>query len=153
MITIKIKAEGVRLIPSQPVVTSGSNGSVRVDFAFDGEWQGLYKTAVFESSRKRVCVLLDGDSCILPSEVLECSGNVGVGVFGIDKERTLTSLLTSVKVSCGTPKDVESAENYVPSVYEQLFAKVLELEKIPLEIERALDEIIALENELIGGAA
>ena len=152
MITVKIKAEGVKLTPSQPTVTSGSFGSIRIDFAFDTEWQGLYKTAVFDTPRGRVCVLLEDDYCILPSEALECGGSVGVGVFGTDGERTLTSLQSAVRISCGTATDVSSAENYVPSMYEQLVERFAHLEEIPHEIERAIDEIIALEEQIIGGA-
>ena len=153
MTVIKIKTEGVVLTPSSPVVTSGSFGSVRIDFCFDDEWRGLYKTAVFDTPRGRVCVLLEGDSCTMPHEALLCGGSVGVGVFGTDGERTLTSLITAVKVSCGTPTDVSRAENYVPSMYEQLFAKIALLEEIPAEIERAIEEIIALEEAYIGGVA
>ena len=124
MIRIKIKTDGAKLRVLQPVVTSGSGGSVFVDFEFDGEWNGLDKTAVFSGGGKTYLVLVNDCRCEFPSELLSVSGNVKIGVFGTDGTRTLTSLFCNVKVSHGASCDGDTAENYTPSLHEQLFAKI-----------------------------
>lgn len=124
MIRIKIKTDGTKLTVMQPVVTSGSGGSVFVDFEFDSEWQGLNNTAVFSGGGKTYLALVVSGGCEFPSELLLVSGNVKIGVFGTDGMRTLTSLFCNVKISHGVPTDGAEAENYTPSLHEQLYAQI-----------------------------
>lgn len=130
MITVKIKASGVTLTPAQPVVTSGSAGTVLCEFEFDGEWQGLAKTAVFYTARGNFFVVIEDGKCTFPAAALCSAGDVKIGVFGTDGTRTLTSLLCKVRVSQGTTATAERAENYVPSMYEQLYAKLEKVENL-----------------------
>ena len=130
MIIVKIKASGAVLTPTQPVVTSGSGGTVRVCFEFDGEWQGLAKTAVFYTPHGNVFQVLENGACEFPAKALESAGDIKVGVFGTDGERTLTSLLCRVRVSQGTTKNAERAANFAPGIYEQLSAKIDKVENI-----------------------
>lgn len=65
-------------------ITTGSVGLL-VHFAFSAEWDGLAKTAVFRGSGKSVDVLLTGDECCVPPEVLTQPGDVlSIGVYGTD---------------------------------------------------------------------
>ncbi|MBQ8837607.1 MAG: collagen-like protein, partial [Clostridia bacterium] len=130
MIAVKIKVSGVVLTAEQPVVTSGSCGTVRLEFEFDSEWNGFSKTAVFYTARGNVFVTLSDSACEFPQEALCAAGDVKVGVFGTDGEKTLTSLLCKVRVSQGTSKDAERAANYVPGIYEQLYAKLDKVENL-----------------------
>ena len=123
MITVKIRADGVVLTPEKHIVTSGSVGSVLVRFEFDSVWNGFYKTAVFYTQGKKVFMVLSGDVCAFPPEMLLAAGSVKVGVFGTDGEKTLTSLLCSIKVSHGTCKNADKAKNVSPDMYEQLYAR------------------------------
>lgn len=65
-------------------ITTGSVG-IPVRFAFSAEWDGLGKVAVFRGSGKSVDVLLTGDECCIPPEVLTQPGDVlSIGVYGTD---------------------------------------------------------------------
>ncbi len=147
MITVNIKATGALLTAKQPVVTSGSLGTVRVQFEFDAEWQGLAKTAVFCTSRGNVLCVLERGGCELPGEVLSLAGDVKVGVFGTDGTRTLTSLMCKVKISHGTPTDAERAQNYAVGIYEQLSAKIERIENMSVTVERGEEAAAQISNE------
>ena len=65
-------------------ITTGSVG-IPVRFAFSAEWEGLAKTAVFRGSGKSIDVLLTGDECCVPPEVLTQPGDLlSIGVYGTD---------------------------------------------------------------------
>lgn len=147
MITVKIKAEGVILTAEKHMVTSGSVGTVTVEFDFDSAWNGLYKTAVFHTSAKKVFMTLDGNSCAFPPELLTCAGNVKVGVFGTDGEKTLTSLLCNIKVSHGTSKNADEAVNVSPDMYEQLYAKIGKFENVKAVAENGEEANAYLTDE------
>lgn len=64
-------------------VTTGSIGSIQCSFSFDGEWEGLQKTAIFRAADNQTYpVLLANDSCTVPNEAI-CDGHyLTMGVMG-----------------------------------------------------------------------
>lgn len=64
-------------------VTTGSIGSIQCSFSFDGEWEGLQKTAIFKAADNQTYpVLLANDSCTVPNEAI-CDGHyLTMGVMG-----------------------------------------------------------------------
>jgi hypothetical protein len=69
---------------SDDAITTGSVG-MEVRFACSEEWEGLARVAVFRGSGKSVDVLLSGDSCTVPPEVLAApGGNLRIGLYGTD---------------------------------------------------------------------
>lgn len=63
-------------------VTSGSAG-MEAQFTFSDDWDGLTRTAVFKGSGTQIDVLLTGDTCTIPWEVLQHSGGMlTIGVYG-----------------------------------------------------------------------
>ena len=80
-------------------LTSGMVG-VTCEFVFDEAWEGLSKTAVFSAGREQRDVLLTGNACTVPWEVLAHSGYLlSVGVYGTNTDGTL--VIPTVYVPCG----------------------------------------------------
>ena len=90
MFNIKIKKSSLIVTNKEPIAT-GASKVYYVSFDFDGEWDGLVKNVIFKAGETSISVLLEGDSCPIPWEVLS-SENVGeklwVGVYGSDTEGT-----------------------------------------------------------------
>lgn len=69
---------------SDDAITTGSVG-MEVRFACSEEWEGLTRVAIFRGSDESVDVLLSGDSCTVPPQVLSKSGgNLRIGLYGTD---------------------------------------------------------------------
>lgn len=55
-------------------VTSGSSNAYEVQFEFSPEWEEMEKTAVFQAGYAEKSVVLTGESCAVPREVLREPG-------------------------------------------------------------------------------
>ncbi|MBQ4557557.1 MAG: hypothetical protein IJA60_07925 [Clostridia bacterium] len=130
MIIVKINVSGCKLSVEQPIITSGSVGSVIAKFSFDEQWRGLSKSAVFCTPRGEVLVPIFDDECKFPAEALDACSDIKFGVFGTDGEATLTSLYAKVRVDCGVSTDAKSAVNYTPGLYEQFAARFARFDNI-----------------------
>ena len=99
-------------------LTSGMVG-LQCEFIFDGAWDGLAKTAVFLAGNEQRDVLLIGDTCTVPWEVLKTAGyQLVIGVYGTNAEGTL--VIPTVYAMCGgiasgaDPSGDESVEPTLP---------------------------------------
>ena len=63
-------------------VTTGSIGSIQCSFSFDGEWEGLQKTAIFKAADQTYPVLLVEDVCTVPNEAIADGCYITMGVMG-----------------------------------------------------------------------
>ena len=80
-------------------LTSGMVG-LQCEFVFDGAWDGLARTAVFTAGNEKRDVLLTGDTCTVPWEVLKTAGyQLVIGVYGSNAEGTL--VIPTVYAMCG----------------------------------------------------
>ena len=90
MFNIKIKKTSLIVANKEPLA-SGASKIYHVSFDFDEEWDGLLKNVIFKAGEISVAVLLEGNSCQIPWEVLS-SENIGeklwIGVYGSDTEGT-----------------------------------------------------------------
>ena len=127
---INVKADGCRLFADQPVIASGSVGTVNVRFCFDPLWADYQKSAVFRVGGKKYTMLLAGDTCTFPQEALQRSGEVHLGLVGVRGGKTLTSTMCRLVVSPGAPKNGQESENYTPGLYEQFAAKFSKFENM-----------------------
>lgn len=74
-------------------LTSGMVG-LQCEFVFDSAWDGLARTAVFVAGSVQRDVLLTGDTCNVPWEVLKTAGyHLTVGVYGTNADGTLGSCI------------------------------------------------------------
>ena len=81
---------------SDDKITTGSVG-IQVLFHFSEHWTNLRKVAVFKGSGQSVDVVLSGDSCTVPPEVLAAPGDaLVIGVYGsmVSDEEVIVAIPT-----------------------------------------------------------
>lgn len=109
-------------LPPDGVV--GDNTGYTANFFFDDGWTGGEKTARFiGNDGKHKDVILNGDSCEFPPEVMK-SGLVRVGVFAGNLETTTPAIVpirASILDKDGLPADP------TPDVYTQLTEMIKEI--------------------------
>lgn len=102
MIQITSKGNTARCTHTERI-TSGMVG-LRCEFVFDAAWDGLSRTAVFAAGNEQRDVLLSGDVCAVPWEVLQISDYpLTVGVYGTNADGTV--VITTAYVNCGNIDD------------------------------------------------
>lgn len=114
-------------LKAREMLTSGSVNVYQVRFEFSDDWQGLTKTAVFQSGDESRSVLLDNtEECSIPWEVLAApGGRLLAGVYGTAADGTI--VLPTIWASLGsifegtTPG--ESSQPPTPDLWEQELAK------------------------------
>ncbi len=100
---------------------------LKAKFIFTSDWDGCVKTAIFSGTEKAYEVLLTGDECTVPHEVL--GGRFGVSVFGINGDMRITTDTAYITVHKSGFAEGETPSDPTPTVYEQLLAKDAETEK------------------------
>lgn len=114
-------------------VVSDSRSYLVARFSFSECWQGLSKTAVFQGTDGKVYhMLLDGDSCAVPVEVIQPT-RFFVSVFGGDR---LTSDRAVVEVEASGYAAGDTPPTPTPDIYAQLVSTV--------ETERQLAQAAAV---------
>lgn len=107
--------------------TSGMVG-LQCMFTFDSVWNGLSRTAVFIAGNEKRDVLLTGDTCIVPWEVLKYPDyQLMIGVYGTNTEGTVvipTIYVDCGKVASGAELSGDKEEQPTPTMMEQVVAAV-----------------------------
>ena len=121
--TISLQCIDKTLQPlSLPKLTSGGRKEVRVEFTFDGMWDGYGKTAIFYRDKSMVIhVLLENNACVVPEGIMAKPGKLYVGVYGASGETTRTSEVLALTVAQGAilgASDMDPA----PDVYQQILS-------------------------------
>lgn len=80
--TVNFKVSGGNIGADTGLLAADSVDYAEANFSFDSSWEGLYKTAVFRFLEKVYHVVLEGDCCKFPQEVLQ-NGVCYVSVFGV----------------------------------------------------------------------
>ncbi len=128
-------------------LTSGMVG-LQCEFVFDEAWDRLSRTAVFLAGDEKRDVLITGDRCTVPWEVMKDDGNqLTIGVYGTNAAGTL--VIPTVYASCGTiaagadPSGDESTDPTLP-VWAQLLSQIGNLDDLDTA---AKDNLVAAINE------
>ena len=103
-------------------VVADSREYLKAKFIFTPDWDGCEKTAIFSGTEKTYEVLLTGDECTVPHEVL--GGRFGVSVFGINGEMRITTDTAYITVHQSGFAEGETPSDPTPTVYEQLLGKI-----------------------------
>lgn len=112
-------------LSASPVVASGGVGEDNVKFAFDDAWTGYTKKAVFycdESNVYHVDVGSD-DTAVIPWEVLQYSGFMYFGVFGIKGDEIKTSTVVRYRVEPGAITSAAQLDP-TPNIYAEIITKL-----------------------------
>ena len=136
-------------------LTSGMVG-LQCEFIFDEAWDGLARTAVFWAGNEKRDVLLTGDTCTVPWEVLKTACyQLVIGVYGSNADGTLA--IPTVYAMCGSiapgadPSGEESTDPTLP-VWGQLQGMIGNLDDLETTSK---DNLVAAINEAMtkGGGA
>lgn len=139
------------------LVTSGSVNTVEAEFAFDGSWAGYDRVAVFKNGEEvREVVLGEEGRCAVPWEVLEKSGFLTVGVYGIREEMRIATIYSAPLPIAPGAGAAPPGREPTPGLYMRLKKSIGDLSA--LETEGKADLVSAI-NEVFetggqgGGAA
>ena len=126
MTTIGLVASDQLLtVALNPTITSGEQNTVDVHVDFSEDWNGFAKSAVFFTSNNTDTVyekIMTNGDCIVPSEVMEKSCVLYIGVRGVNSENNevKTTSLVKYKISEGAPAGTGTEVEPTSNVYQQL---------------------------------
>lgn len=137
---VKFKIENQIISRTDRVrVVADSKNYLRAVFAFTPEWGGLTKTAIFGNNNNYYEMLLDGDACMVPAEVIK-PPYFSVSVVAGDR---ITANIATVDVIASGYREGETPAEPTPDVYAQIIAN---MEQQAVDAERAEDAQHAAEG-------
>ena len=127
-------------------VTTGSIGSIQCSFSFDGEWEGLQKTAIFRAADNQTYpVLLANDSCTVPNEAI-CDGHyLTMGVMGTRDGNVVIATEWQngdLNTGCYTAIAPPSEDIYL-QILNEFSAGTARVEAAAQKVQQSADEIKA----------
>ncbi len=143
MTEIRLSANDQKLtVAVGPKVASGDKKSVYIRLIFSGHWNGFVKSAVFFTSWDKTVyeVLLENDECEVPWEVLKISGDLFIGVRGVnpDTQAVKTSALIKYRIEKGAPVGDATSLDPTPDVYQQILEKLNNISGVSFETDNTL---------------
>ncbi|MBQ6998303.1 MAG: hypothetical protein IJN62_00750 [Clostridia bacterium] len=154
---------------------SGSVGYYCCEFSFSHEWDELSKFAVFMCGDDVYTVEITDNSCTIPTEVISNAGTVTVGVYGstmrTENPVRISTDLAHIIIKEGAYREGTAPEVPSADLWEIYFERAAEeAKRVAIDsgtvaadaakqgfadtlgdIEAALDNIISIQNALIGG--
>ena len=124
-------------------VNSGEYNIQKCEFVFSSEYEGLTKMAVFSNEESAFKTMIIDNECIIPYEILETDGTIGLGVYGytMDGENLVKRYSPKpvfFNVELGSYQYAQEGEQPSQDIIEQILA----------ELESQGEDIIALQNNL-----
>ncbi len=136
-------------IRNQQILTCGTVGAT-VHFRFDEPWQNLTKTAVFRCGDITRDVVDITDAARIPQEVLTLPGMpLQIGVYGASRDGSLvipTVWATTYPVQPGADPSGDPGLAPENPAWQQALNRIG-------DIDTALEEILALQEAILGGDA
>lgn len=145
---------------------SGSVNYYKCVFSFSERWDGLEKFAVFMRGDETYTVSITGNSCLIPAEILDSPSYIAIGVYGstLNSENLMriSTDFSHIVIKEGAYRDGTTPSVPKPDLWEEYFSRSLEIAREETrdyiykelgDAGKALDEIIALQNLIIGGEA
>ena len=80
---IIVKAHTIELNKTTDV-NSGEYNVQNVEFSFSSEYDGLTKMAIFSNEDESFETMITNNNCVIPSEILQTDGTIGLGVYGYE---------------------------------------------------------------------
>ena len=122
-------------------VNSGEYNIQNVEFEFSSEYEGLTKMAIFSNEDNSFQTMINDGSCIIPSEILETDGTIGVGVYGysVDGDKLIKRYSPKpvfFNVELGSYQLAEESVDPSSDIITQILA----------QLESQGEDIITLEN-------
>lgn len=96
---IRVDVNGVTATVTEKEILTAGRVGLECAFSFTGEWDGLFKTAVFQGMES-VDVALPDSTCIVPWEAMQVEGvQLKIGVYGANGEGTI--VIPTIWVNAG----------------------------------------------------
>lgn len=117
-------------ITEKEMLVSGTVKDYAAHFVFDNSWDGWTPLAVFHNISTDVqkeYLLDEAGSCPVPWEVLT-PGCIRVGIYGTMADKVRPTLWSESQTVRQGTEPGESVKEPTPGVYEQLMAKIKEIE-------------------------
>ncbi len=154
---------------------SGSKGYYNCEFTFSQEWENLIKFAVFIQNENSYKVEISDNMCPVPYEITKETGTVAIGVFGTEMRDEnpirISTDFAHIIVKEGAFRDAEAPSVPSADLWEVYFDRArAEATQIAInagiaaaevakgefaqtlgDLDAALDNIISIQNALIGG--
>jgi hypothetical protein len=124
-------------------VNSGEYNIQKCEFVFSSEYEGLTKMAIFSNEESSFKTMITDNECIIPYEILETEGTLGLGVYGytLDGESLVKRYSPKpvfFNVELGSYQLAQEGEQPSQDIIEQILA----------QLESQGEDIIALQNNL-----
>lgn len=99
-------------------LASGSQRYIECQFTFDEDWTDHIKTAIFTINRTEMhqASIID-NACMLPVAVSEHTGQVNIGVVGVNGDQVITTVYKPLMINQGALSSVTPGDN-VQVVYK-----------------------------------
>ncbi len=123
-----------------------STGVCRAAFQFDDTWEGYAKVAVFLAGGKTREVLLTGESCVIPGEMLMAGQSLRIGVYGTKGEDFLPTVWAQPLPVFPGAFPTEEAEAFTPTLSQQVLGTLGDLSGLDTENKASL---VAAINEVL----
>ena len=143
---------------------SGSVNCYKCVFSFSDAWNGLEKFAVFMRGDETYTLSIAENSCLIPSEILDSPSYITIGVYGssLNSENfmRISTDFSHIVIKEGAYRDGTTPSVPQPDLWEEFFSRNLEIAREQTrdyiykelgDAAKALDEIIALQNLIMGG--
>ena len=124
---MKLNAIGSRLTAEPSHLTSGSVNWFRAEFEFDAAWDEMLRTAVFrQGGREFVVFLGNGNTCVIPWEVLEAGDYLFIAVWGAQGQDIVlaTNYVRLGLVEQGAKQNGSTSYPPTPDVYRQILTQI-----------------------------
>ena len=127
-------------------VTTGSIGSIQCSFAFDEEWDGLQKTAIFKASDGQTypVLIIDG-ACTVPNEAIADGCYITMGVMGTRDGNVVVATEWKngdLNTGCYTAIAPPSEDIYL-QILREFSTSTARVEAAAQKVQQAADEINA----------
>lgn len=146
--TLSYTVTGQRIeVTETAMLVAGTVNIYTARFAFDAEWDGLQRTAVFAVDGITREQLLEDDACTVPWEVLVAGNRLRVGVYGTKADGTrLPTIWTERRlyINPGAGPTQEAADPS-PTLVEQLLGRIGDPANLKTEDKSSL---VAAINEI-----
>ena len=146
--TLSYAVTGQRIeVTETAMLVAGTVNIYTARFAFDAEWDGLQRTAVFAVDGITREQLLEDDACTVPWEVLVAGNRLRVGVYGTKADGTrLPTIWTERRlyINPGAGPTQEAADPS-PTLVEQLLGRIGDPANLKTEDKSSL---VAAINEI-----
>jgi hypothetical protein len=124
-------------------VNSGEYNIQKCEFVFSSEYEGLTKMAIFSNEESSFKTMITDNECIIPYEILETEGTLGLGVYGYTLDGDNLVKRYSPKpvffnVELGSYQLAQEGEQPSQDIIEQILA----------QLESQGEDIITLQNNL-----